>query len=55
MENKKDYIVRGTAANGQIRCFAITSRNLVEEARSPVIKQALSLPRHLADYYPVVL
>lgn len=54
MENKKDYIVRGTAANGQIRCFAITSRNLVEEARSrhqtsPVIT------RHLADYYPVVL
>ena len=46
MENKKDYIVRGTAANGQIRCFAITSRNLVEEARSrhktsPVITTAL--------------
>ena len=46
MENKKDYIVRGTAANGQIRCFAITSRNLVEEARSrhqtsPVITAAL--------------
>ena len=46
MENKKDYIVRGTAANGQIRCFAITSKNLVEEARnrhqtSPVITAAL--------------
>ena len=54
MENKKDYIVRGTAANGQIRCFAITSRNLVKRQEA-VIKQALSLPRHLADYYPVVL
>lgn len=43
---KQDYIVRGTAADGQIRCFAITSRNLVEEARkrhqtSPVITAAL--------------
>lgn len=30
----KDYIVRATAANGQIRAFACTTRNLVEEARS---------------------
>lgn len=30
----KDYIVRATAANGQIRAFAATTRNLVEEARS---------------------
>ena len=42
----KDYIVRGIAANGGIRCFAITSRNLVEEARrrhntSPVVTAAL--------------
>lgn len=42
----KDYIVRGIAANGGIRCFAITSRNIVEEARrrhntSPVITAAL--------------
>ena len=41
-----DYIVRGIAAKGQIRCFAITSRNLVEEARkrhqtSPVVTAAL--------------
>ncbi|MFP3155238.1 Hsp33 family molecular chaperone HslO [Lachnospiraceae bacterium ZAX-1] len=41
-----DYIVRGTAANGQIRAFAITSKNLVEKARiahntSPVITAAL--------------
>lgn len=46
MENKQDYIVRGIAAEGQIRCFAITSRNLVEEARkrhntSPVVTAAL--------------
>ncbi|MCQ2499995.1 MAG: Hsp33 family molecular chaperone HslO [Lachnospiraceae bacterium] len=31
---KNDYIVRATAANGQIRAFAATTRNLVEEARS---------------------
>ena len=27
----KDYIVRATAADDQIRAFAITSRGLVEE------------------------
>lgn len=42
----KDYIVRATAADSQIRAFAITSRNTVEEARvdhntSPVITAAL--------------
>lgn len=42
----KDYIVRGVAADGQIRAFAITSRELVEQARiyhntSPVITAAL--------------
>lgn len=41
-----DYIVRATAADAQIRAFAITSRELVEEARrrhgtSPVITAAL--------------
>ena len=41
-----DYIVRATAANSQIRAFAITSKNMVEEARqdhgtSPVITAAL--------------
>ncbi len=46
MEQKEDYIVRGIAAHGQIRCFAITCRNLVEEARtrhntSPVVTAAL--------------
>ncbi len=45
-EYNSDYIVRGMAASGQIRCFAITSRTLVEEARrrhgtSPVITAAL--------------
>lgn len=29
----KDYIVRATAANSQIRAFAITSKNIVETAR----------------------
>lgn len=42
----KDYIVRATAADNQIRAFAITSRELVEQARiyhntSPVITAAL--------------
>ncbi|MCI8327274.1 MAG: Hsp33 family molecular chaperone HslO [Lachnospiraceae bacterium] len=42
----RDYVVRATAANNQIRAFAITSRDLVEEARkrhntSPVITAGL--------------
>ncbi|MCR5791814.1 MAG: Hsp33 family molecular chaperone HslO [Lachnospiraceae bacterium] len=42
----KDYLVRATAAQGQIRVFAVTTRNLVEEARqihntSPVATAAL--------------
>ena len=42
----KDYIVRATAADSQIRAFAITSKEIVEEARrdhhtSPVITAAL--------------
>lgn len=42
----KDYIVRATAGNGQLRAFAVTSRELVEEARehhntSPVATAAL--------------
>ena len=41
-----DYIVRATVANNQIRAFAITSKDLVEEARkrhntSPVITAGL--------------
>jgi len=42
----KDYIVRATAANSQIRAFAATTKHLVEEARqrhntSPVATAAL--------------
>ena len=42
----EDYIVRATAANHQLRIYAATSRNLVEEARgihhtSPVATAAL--------------
>lgn len=42
----KDYIVRATAANAQIRAFACTTRELVETARSahnssPVVTAAL--------------
>lgn len=41
-----DYIVRATAANDAIRAFAITSRDMVEEARkrhntSPIVTAAL--------------
>lgn len=43
---EKDYIVRATAAGGQIRAFAATTKNMVEEARSrhdssPVVTAAL--------------
>lgn len=42
----KDYIVRATAANGQVRAFAAITRDIVEEARqhhgtSPVATAAL--------------
>ncbi len=42
----KDYIVRGTAANNQVRAFAITNKDVVEEARlshqtSPLVSAAL--------------
>ena len=42
----KDYIVRATAANKQIRAFAATTRDVVETARqahntSPVATAAL--------------
>ena len=44
--HKNDYIVRATAANGQVRAFAATTRNLVETAKerhgtSPVATAAL--------------
>ncbi len=46
MEQGKDYMVRATAAGGQVRAFAISSRELVEQARiyhntSPVMTAAL--------------
>ncbi len=46
MSEYQDYIVRASAADGQIRAFAATTRNLVEEARkihgtSPVATAAL--------------
>ena len=42
----KDYIVRAIAADGQIRAFAATTKNMVEEARtrhnmSPIATTAL--------------
>lgn len=42
----KDYMIRATAAQGQIRAFAVTSKELVEEARSrhntsPIVSAAL--------------
>ena len=46
MSEYRDYMVRATAADNQIRAFAVTSRNLVEQARgyhntSPVITAAV--------------
>lgn len=46
MGQQEDYIVRATAADSQIRAFAISSRGLVEQARayhntSPVMTAAL--------------
>lgn len=46
MNGYQDYIVRASAANGQIRVFAATTRDLVEKARkihntSPVASAAL--------------
>lgn len=46
MGQENDYIVRATAADGQIRAFAVCSRELVEQARvyhntSPVMTAAL--------------
>ncbi len=42
----KDYMIRGTAADGMIRCFAITARQSVEEYRkaheaTPVVTAAV--------------
>ena len=42
----EDYIVRGVAADNQIRCFGITAKKTVEEAKnrhgtSPVMTAAL--------------
>ena len=34
MEEYRDYIVRATAANSQIRAFAATTRDMVEAARA---------------------
>ncbi len=33
MAEYQDYMIRAIAANDEIRAFAVTSRNLVEEAR----------------------
>ena len=46
-----DYVIRATAADGQIRAFAATTRDMVEEARrrhdtSPVITAPDDGSRH---------
>ena len=46
MEEKPDYLIRGTAADGQIRFFCVSSRGVTEEAKvrhgtSPVMTAAL--------------
>ena len=46
MDNYRDYMIRAVAANAQIRAFAVTARDLTEEARkahntSPIATAAL--------------
>lgn len=46
VNNSNDYMIRGIAGNNEIRCFAVTGRDLVEKARaahgtSPVATAAL--------------
>ena len=46
MSEYKDYIVRATAADHQLRAFAVTSKDIVEKAReihntSPVATAAI--------------
>ena len=45
-ETEQDYMIRGIAANNEVRCFAVTGRGLVDKARrshgtSPVATAAL--------------
>ena len=37
MSEYKDYIVRATAADHQLRAFAVTSRDIVEKAREILV------------------
>lgn len=51
----KDYIVRATAANGQVRAFAATTRGVVETARkdhntSPIATVALGKTSYGCSY-----
>ena len=51
-----DYIVRATAANDAIRAFAITSKDMVEEARSrhntsPIVTAALGRMLSAGTYF----
>ena len=40
-----DYIVRATAADSQIRAFAVTSKEMVEEARRATTQDRSSRQR----------
>ena len=45
----KDYIVRATAAEGQVRAFAATTKELVETPENIIIPARLR-QRHWEDY-----
>mgnify|MGYP000547326905 CR=1 FL=1 len=45
-----DYIVRATAADANIRAFAVTSREMVETAREDHMTTPV-MTAHLADFF----
>ena len=45
-----DYIVRATAADGQVRAFAATTKELVEAAREHHNTQPGGNPQHWEDF-----
>ena len=56
--NMSDYIVRATAANAQIRAFACSTRDIVEEARKMTADTAqsiMNMVNELSDQVVVIL
>ena len=45
-----DYVIRATAADGEIRAFASTTRDLVEEARKPGSNRCTGTASHRGSH-----